>query len=58
MLGFVGYKLYTKLKDGLLFGVQNLGEGSVTYLTDDVMFRNFWGNGKLILCNAVFMVGQ
>lgn len=58
MSGFVGYKLYPKLKDGLLFGVQDLGEGSVTYLTDDVMFRNFWENGKLILCNAVFMVGE
>ncbi|MEO9021477.1 MAG: M14 family metallopeptidase [Ginsengibacter sp.] len=58
MSGFVGYKLYPKLKDGLLFGVQDLGRGSVTYLTDDVMFRNFWENGKLILCNAVFMVGE
>jgi hypothetical protein len=56
--GFVGYKLNPKLKDGLLFGVQDLGNGTVTYLTDNVLFRNFWENGKLMFCNAVFMVGQ
>ncbi len=56
--GFVGYKLNPKLKDGLLFGVQELGRGSVSYITDNIMFRNFWENGKLMMCNAVFMVGQ
>jgi hypothetical protein len=58
LAGYVGYKLNSKLKDGLLFGVQELGDGTVTYITDNVMFRNFWENGKLMLCNAVFMVGQ
>ena len=58
MAGYVGFKLNPELKDGLLFGVQDLGNGTVTYLTDNVMFRNFWENGKLMLCNAVFMVGQ
>ncbi|RYF91941.1 MAG: zinc carboxypeptidase [Chitinophagaceae bacterium] len=58
LAGFVGYKLNPKLKDGLLFGVQELGNGTVTYLADNVVFRNFWENGKLMLCNAVFMVGQ
>lgn len=56
--GFVGYKLKDKLKDGLLFGVQDVGRGSVSYLTDNVLFRNFWENGKLMFCNAVFFVGQ
>ena len=56
--GFVGAKLKTKLKDGLLFGVQPMGRGSITYLTDNVLFRNFWENGKLLFCNAVFLVGQ
>lgn len=58
LAGYVGYKLNPKLKDGLLFGVQELGSGSITYLTDNIMFRDFWENGKLMLCNAVFMVGQ
>lgn len=56
--GFVGYKLKNKLKDGLLFGVQDMGRGSITYLADNVLFRNFWENGKLMFCNAVFLVGQ
>ena len=29
-----------------------------TYLTDNVLFRDFWENGKLMMCNAVFLVGQ
>ncbi|HWR33057.1 MAG TPA: hypothetical protein VN451_06010, partial [Chitinophagaceae bacterium] len=56
--GFVGAKLKEKLKDGLLFGVQNMGSGTVTCFADDMLFRNFWENGKLMLCNAVFLVGQ
>jgi len=56
--GFVGSRLKKKLKDGLVFGVQDLGRGTVSYLSDDVLFRNFWENGKLMFCNAVFMVGQ
>ncbi|HSU28474.1 MAG TPA: hypothetical protein VLJ68_08840, partial [Chitinophagaceae bacterium] len=56
--GFVGVKLKDRLKDGLLFGVQDMGRGTITYLTDDVMFRNFWENGKLMFCNAVFLVGN
>ncbi|HWJ90882.1 MAG TPA: M14 family metallopeptidase [Flavisolibacter sp.] len=56
--GFVGSKLQNRLQDGLLFGVQDMGRGSITYLADDVLFRNFWENGKLIFANAVFLVGQ
>jgi hypothetical protein len=56
--GFAGAKTKEKLKDGLLFGVQDMGRGSVVYLADDVLFRSFWENGKLLLCNAVFLVGQ
>ena len=56
--GFVGSKLRNKLKDGLLFGVQHAGRGTLIYMTDNVMFRNFWENGKLMFCNAIFLVGQ
>jgi hypothetical protein len=55
--GFVGSKMKDKLKDGLLFGVQSMGNGTISYLADNVMFRSFWENGKLMLCNAVFLVG-
>ena len=56
--GFVGDKLKTKLKDGLLFGIQYTGRGSVTFLTDNLLFRNFWENGKLMFCNAVLLTGR
>ncbi|MBW7889982.1 MAG: hypothetical protein H3C48_02950, partial [Chitinophagaceae bacterium] len=56
--GFVGSKLKKQLMDGLVFGVQDMGGGRVIYLTDNVLFRNFWQNGKLLFCNALFLVGQ
>lgn len=56
--GFVGSKLKKQLMDGLVLGVQDMGRGSVVYLTDNVLFRNFWQNGKLLFCNALFLVGQ
>jgi hypothetical protein len=56
--GFTGSKAKEKLKDGLIFGVQESGRGQIVYLADDVLFRSFWENGKLLFCNAVFMVGD
>jgi Zinc carboxypeptidase len=56
--GFTGNKAKEKLKDGLLFGVQDMGRGEVIYMADDPLFRSFWENGKLLFCNAVFLVGQ
>ena len=56
--GFVGSLLQPKLKDGLLFGLLPMGNGAISFLADDVLFRNFWENGKLLLCNAVFLSGQ
>lgn len=58
MAGFIGYRLQQKLEDGLVFGVQEMGRGTVVYLTDNILFRDFWENGKLMFCNAVFMVNQ
>jgi hypothetical protein len=56
--GFTGVKTKSKLKDGLLFGVQDMGSGSIVYLADNPLFRLFWENGKLLFCNAVFLVGE
>lgn len=53
--GFVGSKLKPKLKNGVIFGVQEIGNGAVVYLADDVLFRSFWENGKLLFTNAVFI---
>ncbi|HEX8377267.1 MAG TPA: M14 metallopeptidase family protein [Pedobacter sp.] len=56
--GFVGNQTKKTLTDGLLFGVQDFGNGSVVYLAEDPLFRGFWENGKLLFSNAVFMVGN
>ncbi|MFD2966950.1 M14 metallopeptidase family protein [Sphingobacterium bambusae] len=58
MSGFVGSKLSKKMQNGLIFGVESVGRGSVVYLTDNILFRNFWENGKLIMANSIFQVGN
>lgn len=56
--GFVGAAVQKSLTSGLVFGVDEMGSGSVVYLTEDPLFRDFWENGKLLFCNAVFLVGN
>ncbi|CAN5626076.1 M14 family metallopeptidase [soil metagenome] len=56
--GFTGSKVKDKIKDGTAIGVQEYGQGSIVYFSDDPVFRCFWENGKLMLANAVFFVGQ
>lgn len=56
--GFVGSNVKAKMQDGLVFGVQELGSGSIVYMVDNPLFRSFWENGKLLFGNAVFLVGQ
>ncbi len=58
MTGFAGSKVKMKIADGLVFGVMNMGAGTVTLLADNPLFRQFWEGGKLLFCNAVFFVGQ
>lgn len=56
--GFVGEASKAKIANGMLLGVQPLGRGTVVYIVDDPLFREFWENGKLLFSNAVFMVGN
>jgi len=56
--GFTGNKAREKIKDGVIFGVQDQGRGEMVFMADDPLFRSFWENGKLLFCNAVFLVGQ
>jgi hypothetical protein len=58
LTGFVGESTRQQLKDGLLFGVKEIGSGAVIILADNPLFRSFWENGKLLFSNAVFLVGQ
>jgi hypothetical protein len=54
--GFVGVNTRARLKDGLLFGVKDVGSGKLIMLADDPLFRSFWESGKLLFSNAVFLV--
>lgn len=56
--GFVGTKAKEAVKNTFVFGVQDKGQGSVTYFVDNPLFRAFWENGKFLFSNAVFFVGQ
>jgi len=56
--GFAGSKVKTEIQDGLLFGAVEYGRGNVVVITDDVLFRLFWENGKMLFSNAVFLAGQ
>ena len=56
--GFVGSKVREKIKDGTTIGMVQMGNGSITFFADDPIFRSFWENGKLLLCNAIFLGGQ
>ncbi|MEP6513255.1 MAG: M14 family zinc carboxypeptidase [Parafilimonas sp.] len=56
--GFVGSKLKPQLKQGVLIGEKQYGQGHIILLNDDPLFRLFWQNGKLMFANAVFLVGN
>ena len=56
--GFAGSNALKNIDKSLVFGVESKGRGEVIYLADDPLFRSFWENGKLVFCNAVFLVGQ
>jgi hypothetical protein len=58
LTGFTGAGIKDKIIDGTLFGAVEMGRGQLVFLADDVLFRSFWENGKLLVCNAVFLVGQ
>ena len=56
--GVAGDKVKESLAKSLVFGVENMGGGSIVYMADNPLFRAFWENGKLFVANALFMVGQ
>lgn len=56
--GFAGHLAKQNLENSLTFGVQSVGSGQVVYMADNPLFRGFWENGKLLMVNALFFVGQ
>lgn len=56
--GYIGSKIKPRMAQSMVYGVENQGRGQVVYMVDNPMFRSFWENGKLLMANAVFLVGQ
>jgi hypothetical protein len=56
--GFSGKKAQEKLKNSLVFGVEELGKGKIVYIINNPLFRGFWQNGKLLFANAVLGMGN
>lgn len=56
--GFVGSNVKKAQSETLTAGTHSLGSGTVVYLVDNPLFRAFWENGKLLMCNALFFVGR
>jgi len=54
--GVAGTNVLKKLDNGLLFGVQSAGKGTVLYFSDDILFRSFWESGKQLFINGLFLV--
>ena len=53
--GFAGADALKQLSNSLVFGVEPMGRGTITYMVDDPLFRAFWENGKLFFVNALFL---
>ncbi|WP_417368854.1 M14 metallopeptidase family protein [Gelidibacter japonicus] len=56
--GFAGKNTLENLENSLVFGEERLGKGSMIYMADNILFRNFWENGKLFFVNAIFFVNN
>ena len=56
--GYIGYKIKSQMGNSMVIGAENQGRGQIVYFVDNPIFRGFWESGKLILSNAVFLVGQ
>lgn len=56
--GFSGENAKEGLTNAMTFGYEPMGRGGICYLVDDVVFRAFWENGKLLLVNSIFFAGE
>lgn len=56
--GFAGKYAREDVAETLVFGVERKGRGQIVHIVDDPLFRSFWQNGKLLIVNALFFVGQ
>ncbi len=55
-IGFIGSKVKKRIKDTVVFAVEEKGRGQVIYMVDNPLFRGFWVNGQILFSNALFLV--
>jgi hypothetical protein len=51
--GFAGYKFLQKVKGTGVIVSENIGKGTVVYLSDDPYFRAYWKSGRVLLGNII-----
>ena len=51
--GFAGYKFLQKIKNTGVIVSEDIGKGTVVYLSDDPYFRAYWKSGRVLLGNLV-----
>jgi hypothetical protein len=51
--GFAGYKFRQKVKNTGVIVSENIGKGTVVYLSDDPYFRAYWKSGRVLLGNLL-----
>lgn len=56
--GFIGSEAKKQLTEGVIFGEKQVGQGSVIFMTDSPLFRNFWESGLHLMGNAIFFHGK
>ncbi len=56
--GYIGAKIKDSMGESLAIGSERKGRGHIIYFVDNPIFRGFWESGKIVLSNAIFMVGQ
>jgi len=56
--GYAGSKASKEVSKSLLFGEEQMGNGSIIYMVDNPLFKSFWENGKLFVANAVFLLNS
>ena len=54
LAGFTGSAVGTRLRDALVYGVEDKGAGAVVYLLDGPLFRGFWEGTMLVFANALY----
>ena len=51
--GFAGYKFRKKVKNTGVIASENIGKGTVVYISDDPYFRAYWKSGRVLLGNLL-----